>query len=75
VGRDGTTTLMTMGARSIRAADISAFVDIPTPPAVKKYPLALAGQLELTGCQGVTNVGSLGMGLALPAVNSGRNPS
>jgi hypothetical protein len=59
---------MTMGARLIRAADISAFVDIPTPPAVKKYPLALAGQLELTGCQGVTNVGSLGMGLALPAV-------
>ena len=59
---------MTMGARSIGAADISAFVDIPTPPAVKKYPLALAGQLELTECQGVTNVGSLGMGLALPAV-------
>ena len=56
---------MTMAARSIGAADISAFVDIPTPPAVKKYPLALVGQLELTGCQGVTRVGSLGIGLSL----------
>jgi hypothetical protein len=72
VGRDGTTTLMTMVALSIRAADISAYVDIPTPPAVKKYPLALAGRLELTGCQGVRNVGSLGMGLALPAVMTQR---
>jgi hypothetical protein len=34
-----------MGARSISAADISAFVDMPTPPAVKKYLLALIGQL------------------------------
>ena len=59
---------MTMAAQSIRAADISAFVDIPTPPAVKKYLLALAGQLELTGCQVVTNVGSVGMGLAIPVV-------
>ena len=63
---------MTMVARSIGAADISAFVDIPTPPAVKKSPLALIGQLELTGCQVLTNVGSLGMGLALPAVMTQR---
>jgi hypothetical protein len=54
------------------AADISAFVDIPTPPAVKKSPLALIGQLELTGCQVLTNVGSLGMGLAIPAVMTQR---
>jgi hypothetical protein len=50
------------------AADISAFVDIPTLAVFEKYLLALAGQLELTGCQVLTNVGSLGMGLALPAV-------
>ena len=43
-----------MGALSIGVADISAFVDIPTPPAVKKSPLALIGQLELTGCQVLT---------------------
>jgi hypothetical protein len=57
---------MTMGARSIGATDISAFVDIPTLAVFEKYLLALAGQLQLTGCQVLTNVGSVGMGLAIP---------
>ena len=59
---------MTMAALSIRAADISAFVDIPTRRGFEKYLLALAGQLQLTGCQVLTNVGSLGMDLAIHVV-------
>ena len=53
---------------SIRAADISAFVDIPTRRGFEKYLLALVGQLQLTGCQVLTNVGPLGMDLAVPVV-------
>jgi hypothetical protein len=63
---------MTMATLSIRAADISAFVDIPTVAVFEKYPLALAGQLQLTGCQVLTNVGSVGMGLAIPVVMTQR---
>jgi hypothetical protein len=59
---------MTMVVVSIRAADISAFVDIPTLAVLEKYLLALVGQLQITGCQVLTNVGSLGMDLAIPAV-------
>ena len=50
------------------AVDISAFVDIPTRRGLEKYLLAPAGQLQLTGCQVLTNVGSLGMDLAIPVV-------
>jgi hypothetical protein len=59
---------MTMVALSIRAADISAFVDIPTLAVLEKYLLALVRQLQLTGCQAVTNVGSVGTGLAISVV-------
>src|SRR4030095_16473244 len=38
----------------------------------KKYLLALAGQLQLTGCQVVTHVGSVGMDLALSGCNERR---
>ena len=34
----------------------------------EEYLLALAGQLQLTGCQVVTSVGAVGMDLALQAV-------
>lgn len=47
------------------AADISAFVDIPTRHG---SVLALVGQLQPTGCQVLTNVGSLGMDLAVSVV-------
>src|SRR4029453_16053207 len=40
--------------------------------AVEKHLLALAGQLQLTGCQVVTSVGSLGMDLALSVVMTQR---
>jgi hypothetical protein len=50
------------------AADISAFVDIPTRRRLEKYLLAPAGQLQLTGCQVLKNIGSLGMDLAMPVV-------
>jgi hypothetical protein len=36
--------------RHLIAADISALVDIPTRRGIEKYLLALAGQLQLTGC-------------------------
>ena len=38
--------------------------------AVEKYPLALIGQLQLTGCQVVTRVGSVGLRLAVRLVMS-----
>jgi len=39
---------------------------------LEKYVPALVGQLQLTGCQALTNVGSLGMDLALPVVMTQR---
>ncbi len=54
------------------AADISALVDIPTRRGFEKYLLALAGQLQLTGCQVLTNVGSFGMDLAIHVVMTQR---
>jgi hypothetical protein len=54
------------------AADISSFVDIPTRRRLEKYLLAPAGQLQLTGCQVLTNVGSVGMDLATPVVSMRR---
>jgi hypothetical protein len=39
---------------------------------LEKYLLALVEQLQLTGCQVVTSVGSVGMDLALPAVMTQR---
>jgi hypothetical protein len=56
----------------IVAADISAFVDIPTLAVLEKDLLALVGQLQITGCQVVTRVGSLGMDLAVPVVRMQR---
>ena len=44
-----------------RRSSISRHVTV-----LEKCLLALVGQLQLTGCQVVTNVGSVGMGLALP---------
>ena len=54
------------------AADISALVDIPTRRGIEKHLLALAGQLQLTGCQVLTNVGSFGMDLAIHVVMTQR---
>ena len=60
---------MTMGrsARSaqliFRRSSISRHVAV-----LEKYLLALVGQLQLTGCQVLTNVGSVGMGLAVSVV-------
>jgi hypothetical protein len=39
---------------------------------LEKYLLALIGQLQLTGCQVVTSVGSVGMGLAVSVVMTQR---
>jgi hypothetical protein len=57
---------MTMVALSIRAADISAFVDMPTRRGFREYLLALVGQLQLTASHVLTNFGALGMDLAIP---------
>jgi hypothetical protein len=56
----------------IRAADISAFVDIPTRRGLREISSSTVEQLQLTGCQVVTNVDSLGMDLALPFVRMQR---
>jgi hypothetical protein len=50
---------------NFNAADISAFVDMPTLAVLEKYLLALVGQRQPTRCQVLTNNGSAGMDLAL----------
>jgi hypothetical protein len=52
----------------MRAADISAFVDIPTRHSCEKYLLALIGRLQLTASQVLMNVDSVGMDLAMSMI-------
>jgi hypothetical protein len=57
-----------MVALSIRAADISAFVDIPTRRGFREISSSTVRATATHRCQVLTNVGSVGMDLALSIV-------